>query len=244
MDFREQRTLQLAIAASLALHALVLLFAPGVRVPPPAPVLPTLTAVLNTARILAEPARSEPEKTRAEPPQPQRPVAEARPKPEAAKPGTPAMTAPSVEPAPAIPASSASDGNRASAPSSSPGGPPAVVASAAPGSSASRAEPADPNALQNYKVQLAAYAAKYRKYPASALRSGWEGIAEVKLTIGPDGRIREAVIAASSGHEILDQQAIEMVRKAAPITEISAGLRNREFTINLPIVFNIERKGG
>ena len=28
------------------------------------------------------------------------------------------------------------------------------------------------------------------------------------------------------------------------VTEISAGLRNREFTINLPIVFSIERKGG
>jgi hypothetical protein len=34
-----------------------------------------------------------------------------------------------------------------------------------------------------------------------------------------------------------------MVRKAAPITEISTGLRNREFSINLPIVFSIERKG-
>ena len=85
---------------------------------------------------------------------------------------------------------------------------------------------------------------KYKRYPRVAVERGWEGITEVKLSIGPDGKIREAVVAVSSGHEILDQQAIEMVRKAAPLTEITSGLRNREFSINLPIVFNIERKGG
>jgi protein TonB len=93
-------------------------------------------------------------------------------------------------------------------------------------------------------VQLAAFAAKYKRYPATALESHWEGIAEVKLTIGADGRIREAVIVNSSGHDMLDKVAIDMVRKAAPLTEIKPALRNKEFSINLPIVFNIERKSG
>jgi protein TonB len=124
---------------------------------------------------------------------------------------------------------------------------PTAVATAAPGAPASaspRAEPADPNALQGYKVQLATYAAKYKRYPRLALERGWEGITEVKLTIGADGSIREVAVAASSGHDLLDQQAVEMVRKAAPVTQITSALRNREFSINLPVVFNIERKGG
>jgi len=242
IDFRAQRALQFALLASLALHAMALFLAPGFRTPDRPPVLPTLTAVLRKLPQTAEPPPATKEPAKSEEIRPRETAApKSAPRPETAKPRSAEpspITAPSTVTSPSFPAIEAPVTG---------GAPPTAVATAAPGAPAAaspRAEPADPNALQGYKVQLASYAAKYKRYPRLALERGWEGIAEVKLTIGADGRIREVVVAASSGHALLDQQAVEMVRKAAPVTEITSALRNREFSINLPIVFNIERKGG
>jgi protein TonB len=252
IETREYRALQIAVVASLVLHAAVLFLAPGFRARERPPALPTLTAVLRSQPQPQEttpvPAvRPQPEPETKPSPTPQ-PVAEPRPKPETVKPRaqTPVMTAPSSQPVFAVPPAESAPAEAKSAPtaSASPATQPATVASTAPTSAASRGEQADPNALQTYKIQLAAYAQKYQRYPSLARENNWEGIAEVKLTIGENGRIREVIVVSSSGHDILDQQAIEMVRKAAPITEIPSALRNKEFPINLPIVFHLEHKGG
>jgi protein TonB len=157
------------------------------------------------------------------------------------------LTAPSSSAAPSVPAATgvpAESKPGPVAPASATASPPTAVASSAPSAASASAEPADPTALQSYKIQLAAFAQKYQRYPRQAVEQKWEGIAEVKLTIGENGRIREAVIASSSGHDELDQEAIAMVRKAAPLTEIKSALRNREFSINLPVVFHLKREGG
>jgi protein TonB len=262
VEGRELRALQAAVAASVALHAFVLFVLPGIRAPALAPALPTLTAVLRSPAPAARPSQVE---SSPPPPQEAKPVVEPTPKPvtpkvEPAKPPPPATPKIAV-PAPAAPAASTTAAAPAATPAASPVSAPdtkagtgtapatpsttvATAAPSAPSVSSSSSEPADPNALQGYKVQLAQFATKYKRYPATALQQHWEGIAEVKLTIGPDGRIRDAVIANSSGYEMLDKVAIEMVRKAAPLTEIKPSLRNKEFSVNLPIVFNIEHKTG
>ena len=224
------------------------------------PALPTLSAVLRSPPPSIEPAaapkapaepvreaqKPPPEpKTKAEPPRPKTPAPQLTtptPQPQAAPAPPTAVPAPAAPTTAAAPAPVTANESRPGA-STAVSQPPTVVAAAAP-NSAVASGPADPDALQSYKVQLAALAAKYKRYPATALESHWEGIAEVKLTIGADGRIREVVIANSSGHDVLDKVAMDMVRKAAPLTEIKAALRNREFSINLPIVFNIEHKSG
>jgi len=251
IDIRAERALQFALVASLILHALALFAVPGFGTPLRAPALPPLTAVLRSAPPAPEPQApaaapaKEPvqEAVREAAPDAARPVA-GRPRERSAK---GAAVSPSPQPTAAAPPRLTAPADASSpaiaAPAAEPA--PAAVASAAPRASASpRAEPADPDALHGYKVQLAAYATKYKRYPSLALERGWEGIAEVRLTIGANGRIPEVAVAVSSGHELLDREAVEMVRKAAPITEITPPLRNRVFSVNLPIVFNIERKGG
>ncbi len=96
--------------------------------------------------------------------------------------------------------------------------------------------------MLQYKIQLAKYSEKYMKYPRAALEQNVEGTAYVKVVMGADGRSREVTIATSSGVEMLDKAAIEMVRKALPITEIPGALRNKEFPTILPVNFNIQRK--
>jgi protein TonB len=242
--FGAQRALQFALLASLALHAMVLFLAPGFRAPDRPPVLPALTAVLRKLpQTAAPPAVSqEPAKEPAKPEEtrPRETAASKRvPSPGTTRSAEPSrMTAPSAEASTSLPAIEAP---------AAPAAPSTAVATAAPGPAAaasSRAEPADPAALHAYLIQLSSYAVKYKRYPPLARERGWEGVTVVKLAMGANGRIRDTAVLSSSGYEVLDQHAVEIVRKAAPITEITSALRNREFSINIPVYFNIERKGG
>jgi periplasmic protein TonB len=250
MSVREQHALLFAIAASLALHAAVVLLAPGVKPKKYVPELPTLTAVLRGPPQLEAPAPSAQPQPEIQPPNPPRPTPESKPKRETVKPKVqtpPVMTAPPAQPAPSVPASVSA------APESKPGptapaGPaataPTTVAAAAPSAAAAHAETIDREAAQRYVVQVGATAVKYQGLPRAALENGWDGISEVKLTIGENGRIREAIVSNSSGHDVLDQRAIDIVRKTAPLIEITGGLRNREFTVYVPIRFILPNKGG
>jgi protein TonB len=248
MSVREQHALVFAVVASLALHAMVLLFAPGVKPKKYVPELPTLTAVLRGPPQLEAPAaQPQPE---LQPPNPPRTTPESRPKTETLKPKaqtTPQLTAPSTLPAPAV--SNAAPTPLESKPGPiAPAGPavpaPTTVAAAAPSAAAARGDTIDRDAAQRYVTQLATVAVKYQGLPRAALENGWDGVSEVRLTIGENGRIREAVVGTSSGHEVLDQRAIDIVRKSAPLTEITGGLRNKEFTVFIPIRFILPNKGG
>lgn len=54
------------------------------------------------------------------------------------------------------------------------------------------------------------------RYPMIARRQGWSGQVEVAFLIAPDGNVSELRIRTSSGHEVLDEQALAAIRRAAP----------------------------
>jgi protein TonB len=256
MSVREQHALLFAIAASLALHAAVVLLAPGVKPKKYVPELPTLTAVLRGPPQMEVPAASaqpQPEPQPQAAPQPQSPpraTLESRPKPETVKPKAqtaPQLTAPSSQPAPSISAADSAAPETKPGPAA-PAGPavPAqtTVAAAAPSAAAARGDTIDRDAALRYVMQFAIVGIKYQGLPRAALENGWDGISEIKLTIGENGRIREAIVSNSSGHDVLDQRAIDIVKKSAPLIEITAGLRNKEFTVFIPIKFTLPNKGG
>jgi protein TonB len=51
---------------------------------------------------------------------------------------------------------------------------------------------------------------------------------------------RHAVLARSSGHEILDQAALEMLRQAAARAVLPESLRGQSFAVLLPVVFEVK----
>lgn len=76
-------------------------------------------------------------------------------------------------------------------------------------------------------------------YPAEALARGLEGTVRVTVVIGPDGRVKSASIAVSSGHPLLDAEAVRKVRDAEGLPVPPALLRGREFSLVLPIAFRL-----
>jgi len=54
------------------------------------------------------------------------------------------------------------------------------------------------------------------RYPLIARRQGLSGQVEVAFLIAPDGSVSELRIRSSSGHAVLDEQALAAIRRAAP----------------------------
>jgi protein TonB len=60
------------------------------------------------------------------------------------------------------------------------------------------------------------------------------------MVIGANGMIASASIKTSSGHEVLDNQALDMLKKGKTTVPIPASLRGREFDIDVPVIFNLD----
>lgn len=77
-----------------------------------------------------------------------------------------------------------------------------------------------------------------KRYPHWARRQGFEGMAKVQFAIPVDGQAHSIKIVTSSGYDILDQAAIETVKKASPFP--SPRMIKRDMVeIEVPIVFQL-----
>ncbi len=230
------RRLRYAIAASVLLHILVLW--PGaVRVltkdtpsvlqatlrrppQPPAELVPPAPA-----RAIARP-QSELAPTPAPPePKPASSVLE-RPTP---------SSVPQTVAAPAVPVLQA-----APRPESAPTA--ASVSSTAGGSLVTEANASGEavDGLRGYRLAVATQAKRFKRYPAQAMASGWEGSADIRVDVGSDGRPRPAAVVRSSGHELLDRAALAMIDAGALRARLPESLRGKSFAVVLPVVFNLD----
>ncbi|MFH0799111.1 MAG: TonB family protein, partial [Pseudomonadota bacterium] len=87
-----------------------------------------------------------------------------------------------------------------------------VVPGSGSGSSASHAGAGDP-ALQRIWKRI--NSSKY--YPQIARSRRIEGAPRVTFAIGEDGSVKSAGVATSCGEALLDEAAVEAVRRAAPL---------------------------
>jgi protein TonB len=132
--------------------------------------------------------------------------------------------------------------------------PPAVIAAvpkpdAPPAFVAPPPEPPQPTgptqhdidaARNNYGSLLGREFAKHRQYPRIAQMRGWQGTVRVQLELDANGSITSSTVSESSGFEVLDNQALEMVKKASPLPPPPEVLRNRAFSIMVPVTFRLE----
>jgi len=95
--------------------------------------------------------------------------------------------------------------------------------------------------LSSYGQTISKALSRYKEYPRIAQMRGWEGAVTLRLRVAPSGRLIEATVQASSGHEVLDKQAMEMAARAGRLPAPPDGLRDREeVAVLVPIVFRLE----
>lgn len=97
----------------------------------------------------------------------------------------------------------------------------------------------DADGLRQYRLSLAVASRRFKHYPPQALELAWSGTAEVRIAIAASGVPQPVQLLSSSGHELLDAAALEMIGKAALHTTVPASLRGRTFSVPLPVVFDL-----
>lgn len=110
----------------------------------------------------------------------------------------------------------------------------------AQGGASNLAEAVSADSLREYRIELASAARRFRNYPAIARIRGWEGVAEVVVSVSAGVLLPSLKLVRTSGHPVLDEQAMEMLSRAVAATPLPASLRGRSFTVPMPIRFSLE----
>lgn len=246
------RRLGSAVAASVAVHLLIF-WPAGLRV------LSRDAPSLLHARLLAPvPVSGDPEPVKPKPPAaPDRGTDYSRQPPSTplrAKTGNELL----LEPAPpaSVPRTMAASGESVESAAKQAAGltPDAAVDSALKArglgaGAATAVAPSDPrgggeaaDGLRGYRIALAAQARRFKRYPAQALASAWEGSVEVRLDVGADGVPWPATVVRSSGHSVLDQSALAMIDAGARRARLPESLRGTAFAVVLPVHFSLDEE--
>ncbi|WP_173932051.1 energy transducer TonB [Chelativorans sp. Marseille-P2723] len=89
-----------------------------------------------------------------------------------------------------------------------------------------------------YKQRLFRHVARYKRYPREAARQGITGDTSLALTIDRQGRLAGARVARSSGHGILDEEAMAIARRASPYPRLPEGIGGPNYTFTVTLRFS------
>ncbi len=77
-----------------------------------------------------------------------------------------------------------------------------------------------------------------KRYPSVARLNQWEGRVLLRAAVRADGQLVDLDVAESSGHPILDQDALEIMRRASPL-ELKHALGKPQVVVNVPISYTL-----
>jgi len=99
----------------------------------------------------------------------------------------------------------------------------------------------DRQALKRYASQLGELFASRQSYPRLAAARGWEGEVRLRLLIAATGAMLSVSVLQSSGHTVLDEHALALVRAATlPPPPGNAASTAGELQIEVPILYTLK----
>lgn len=183
---------------------------PVVEEPPPPPEPPP---VVEPEVVLPKPPP--------EPPKPKPEVKKEAPKPKPEKPKPPRPVVQPVQQAQPAPAAA----------------PPAPAAAPVPAAPAPSAAPS--RAVPSWQGRVLGHLERHKRYPRSAQARRQEGVAQVRFTIDREGRVLSVQLDRSSGHSVLDEETVEMVRRASPLPAPPDEMTQDRIELVVPVQFFI-----
>ena len=110
-------------------------------------------------------------------------------------------------------------------------------APAAPGST-NKTTPAptpSPPEISKWQQSLVAHLARFKKYPAQG--GAAQGVVSLAFTLDRKGNVVSSRIEKSSGSTVLDDEALAMVKRAAPLPAPPPEVADADLTFVVPIRF-------
>jgi protein TonB len=99
--------------------------------------------------------------------------------------------------------------------------------------------PRPTNALPTWRIQVAALLERNKRYPAMAQSRREQGVVQLAFSIDRKGMVVASHVAASSGSPALDEEAMELVRRAQPFPPPPPELSGTRVDLTVPIRFNL-----
>jgi len=94
--------------------------------------------------------------------------------------------------------------------------------------------------MRAYGMGVHSAMARHRRYPPAALQQRLEGVVKVRLVVDRRGRlVGNPTVAKSSGHRVLDEEALRMVRVAAPFRPLPEDADKDTMVFVIPMDFSI-----
>jgi protein TonB len=240
----DNRAINYAVLASLVFHGVLLFGLSLNRESQRAPSLPgPLVAHLVEPQAVKAAPQPEPPKPQAQEPPPPPVVKPPPPKPNPspiakAEPKIPAAKPAPVPPAPAAPVVEAPPPSAPPAPAAAPG--PTAKADPQPTSPQPSTEGPDALSIRQYSIEVAGLAKKFKTYPRVARDNNWEGKVVIRVAVKANGINATYSVLESSGHEVLDKQALEMVTRGRSRAQIPPALRGKEFSFDIPVFYEMK----
>jgi TonB family protein len=204
--------------------------------------------------ISVEIVRPQPKPIVAEAPKPPEPVAPKpepkrakvpMPRPAVAPPPTPTPPPPTPTPPPPVAAPTAAPGSTGGDNAVAlPEGAGALTGTQPGGSTTARPNPnpTPPRRSWDYGAYLGRITqrvAEKQRYPEMAIEMGLEGVVEILVKVRRDGTLVERPrVGRSSGHELLDSEAVRMVASAAPFAPLPSDEAQAE--LRVPVRFHLD----
>lgn len=93
--------------------------------------------------------------------------------------------------------------------------------------------------LAEYTQTISGQIGRQKLYPQIARLRGWQGTTVIAIRLAADGSVLDTRIAESSGHDVLDRQALAMVRQAEPLPPFPVNAAADPQIVRLPVVFTL-----
>src|SRR5258708_29761164 len=246
LDPTTRRSRRFGLAVAIGLHAAVIALLMTVR-----PWAPAAPEQLRYDLVFVEPAPAPPPPPPAPPdanlpetpagppelvtePEPAPMVTSVPELPKPAPPPHPPVRHPTPAPAPRAPqAPPAAAPTQTDSSASSPMAPPTPSPPAVPA-------PPPPDLPQTPTPRPHLY--QHQEYPWMARRRGVQGRVILRLAVARSGNVTEARIETSSGAELLDQAAVDMVHRANPLPPLPASFVGDRAEFRVPVEFALSRQ--
>lgn len=197
------------------------------------PAAPMLVSLLMTAASPAQPVPAAPMSEPITPPPPVEVVKAPAPEPVLATDKPAPVTTPPPTPKPKPKPQPKPE------PSVEPVEPPPIETPEPRPAPAAAAKPISQDEMRRYLSSLMRQLNRHKTYPAALKQEKIEGKVILKFTIDASGNLISAKVQESSGHDELDQAALNMLARAAPLPAIPDFMERDQLTLSIPVDYSL-----
>ena len=93
---------------------------------------------------------------------------------------------------------------------------------------------------KGFVIQVRSNITKAKYYPRIARKRGFEGKPIVTFSLGDQGELINLLLDQPSGHKVLNDAALETIRRGAPYPKIPVQLKEKLINFKLPVSYILE----